>query len=455
MRKTILMSSFALLLLVASFGCGGSASNGGGNNNQPRISVTPTTANLLVGQSTTLTANVQNVSDTHVSWAIQEEGGGTITATNSGAIYTAPWPVGTYHVTVTSAAEPSLRATATLSVSATFAFLEEYPAGDALPFSMTPKIGAFGPDGAFAVTSYIDQGTGNPLSVAMESVDLSADGTKATLDIATPDGMSDVYTANADATGDTVQLTTDGISWSPKFSADGQQIVYIRDYEIWAMGANGSNQNVVLPGNAGEIYAYSATFSPDGSKIAAELEWSPGGTYYDGIAIMNADGSSVVPLTGGLDFPCAIGWDEAPAFTHDGTQILFSRYCDDNVTETLYTINTDGTGLTPLYPAVETPGVLTYNPIPVADKFVFQSNEDTPYSIPQFDIYSIKPVDGGMLELSRLMTNSLYDGFDCNWYYSCGSASVQQSTQPLAKQAPRRLRTRAEKIRNQQQTHRR
>ncbi len=443
------------LVSIGLAGCGsnGNSGGGGGNNNQPSISVTPTSASLLVGQSTTLTANVQNVTDTRVSWSVQEASGGTITATDTGGVYTAPWPVGTYHVIVTSVGNSSLTARATLSVSAQFAFIEEYPEGSATPISMTPKIGIFAPDGTFTTAGYTDQG--NPVSVALGSVMLSNDGTKAVMDIASTDGYPDIYTANADGSGSPLQLTTDGLSKMPEFSADGQQIVYIRDYEIWAMGTNGSNQHVLLPGGAGEIYAYSATYSPDESKIAAELEWTPSGIYYDGIAIMNADGSSVLPLTGGSDFPCAVGWDESPAFTHDGTQIMFSRYCDDNATETVYTINVDGTGLTAVYPIVETPGVAAYHPIPVADKTVFQSNEDTPYSTSQFDIYSIKPLEGGTSELSRLMTNTLYDGFDCNWYYSCGIATLQQSTQSLTKQTPHRVRTRTERIRSQQQRHRR
>ena len=454
MRRIVLWVLFLFLLTIGLIGCGDSGSSGGGgNNNQPSISVSPTSASLLAGQSTTLIANVQNVSDTRVSWSVEEENGGTVTATDSGGVYTAPWPVGTYHVVATAVGNPSLTARATLSVSAVFAFMEEYPEGSATPVSMTPMIGVFAPDGTFTTTGYTDQG--NPISVALGSLILSSDGTKAAMDIVSVDGYPDVYTANADGSNSPLQLTTDGLSMMPEFSPDGQQIVYIRDFEVWAMAADGSNQHVVLPGNAGEIYAYSATYSPDGTKIAAELDWSPGGTYYDGIAIMNADGSNAIPLTGGSDFPCAVGWDEAPAFTHDGTQIMFSRYCDDNATETVYTVNVDGTGLTALYPFVETPGVAAYHPIPVADKTVFQSNEDTPYSISQFDIYSIKPLDGGMFELSRLMTNSLYDGFDCNWYYACGAAAAQQSVKALSKQAPHSLRTRAERVRSQQQRHRR
>ena len=415
----------AALLLTG--GCGGS-SNGGNNNNQPSISVTPTNTSLLVGQTATLTANVQNVTDTHVSWSVQEATGGTITPTNSGAIYTAPWPVGTYHVVVTSVADTSLTATATISVSAQFAFLEEYPSGDATPFSMTPKIGTYAPDGTLTINGVTDQGTGNPVSVAMESLMLSGDGSKGVFDVATPDYMYDIYIANANGSGSPTPLTTDGDSWWPEFSADGQQIVYIHSSQIWTMNADGSNQQAVfVPGSGSE--AYSATFSPDRTKIAAELYWYPTGIgLYDGIAIMNADGTSAIPLTGGPDFPCTVGWDEMPAFTHDGTQIMFSRYCDDDYTETLYTINTDGTGLTPLYTA--TPTIFHYNPIPVADQIVFQTNRDFAGTI-AFEIYSMKP-DGSAV--TRLTNNTLFDAFDTNWWNS-GYSSAQQALRAPATQS--------------------
>ena len=429
--KCIFKFSCLLAISASIFlsSCGGGSGNapGGGNNNnnQPSISVTPASASVLVGQTASLTANVQNVTDTRVSWAVQETAGGTITPTNSGAVYTAPWPVGTYHVVVTSVGNTSLTATATISVSAQFAFMQAYPGGDATPFSMTPQIGTYAPNGTFSLAGIIDTGTGHPVSVAMESLMLSSDGTKGVFNTVTTENTYDVYIANANGSGDAKQLTTDGDSWYPEFSANGQQIVYIRGSDIWAMNVDGSNQHVVYPAGLNGDSAYSATFSRDGTRIAAELEWSPGGVYTDGIAIMNADGSKAVPLTGGSDFPCSIGWDEAPAFTHDGTQIIFSRYCDDNYTGTLYTINIDGTGLAPLYAA--TAAVVHYNPIPVADKIVFQTNRDFAGSgapIP-FEIYSMK-ADGSAV--TRLTNNTLFDGFDLNWWNSGGSSAYWQQS---------------------------
>jgi len=449
MRKLFPFLLFLSSSLIWLPGCGDDNNNGGGgDNNQPRITVSPTSSNILVGQTATFTANVQNVSDTHVSWSVQETNGGTIVQTNTGAVYTAPWPVGRYHVTVSSVGSPSLTATATINVSAAFAFIEEYPAGDALPHSMTPEVGIYDPDGNFTISGYTDEDTGNPVSVAMEAVQLSADGTIATFDLET-ESTWDIYTASADGSGDPVQLTIDGYSWYPELSADGQQIVYIHGAEIWAMNVDGTNQHLVF---SPDLYAYTATFSPDATKVAGELEWYPGGTYHDGIAIMNADGTNPVALTGGSDFPCAIGWDEMPAFTHDGTQIMFSRYCDDNYTDTLYIINADGTGLTPLLNA--DPLVIHYNPIPVADKIVFQSNLDLvdAYTVPiPFEIYSMNP-DGSAL--TRLTNNTLFDAFD-NWWYPWEISAISQQALrgSTAKGIPHGAGARAAKITRQRENH--
>ena len=452
MRKIpfLVLTVFLVVLITA---CGGSSNSPGGGDNTPKISITPTSTNLLVGQSTTLSANVQNVTDTHVSWSVSEASGGTITPTNNGAVYTAPWPVGTYHVVATSVGNSSLKATATISVSAAFAYMQDYPSGDATPFSVTPQIGTFAPNGTFTVSGVIDTDTGKPTSVAMMSVMLSADGTKGVFNTASPENAWDIFVANLSASNVTsTQLTTDGDSWYPEFSPNGQQIVYIRGSDIWVMNLDGSDQHAVFVASSTPGYdAYSATFSPDGTKIAGEIEWSPGGVYYDGIAIMNADGTNAVPLTGGPDFQCTVGWDEAPAFTHDGNQIMFSRYCDDDSTEALYIVNTDGTGLTPLYAA--TTGVFHYNPIPVGDKIVFQTSQDFPGSgapIP-FEIYSMNP-DGS--SVTRLTNNTVFDGFDDMWYPWGGAASAQQVLRATpSKSIPHGATGRAAKIKNQRDKH--
>jgi len=455
MRKTLLFTLLLFLIAVGLVACGGSSGGGlSGTKDQPSISISPGSANILVGQTAQFSASVQNLSDSHVSWTVQEVNGGTVAATGTGATYTAPWPVGIYHVIVKSVANPNLTATAMVFVTAQFAFIEELPGGDALPFSMTPLIGTVGTDGKIGISGFIDKSTNKPVSVAMESVVLSNDGKRAIFDVVTPtpDGSStteDIYIANADASAVT-QLTSDGSSWMPQFSPDGKQIIYIREMSgpgIWMMNADGTNQHQVFAADANGAEAYSATFSPDGTKIAAELTWAPNGVSQDGIAIMNSDGSNAIPLTG-ADFSC-IGYDEMPAFTNDGSKIMFSRYCTDqsgtlNATyESMYSINTDGTGLANLDSGAFN-GLVNYNPLAVADKILFQTNQAAVGTY-AFEIYGMKTDGSGV---TRLTDNAVYDGFDDSWYTGPSSLSAQQSLRRLA---GNRAATRSEKIKNLRQ----
>ncbi len=428
MRKTL---SFLVLAsgLVWLLACGGSSNNVSGTKNQPSISISPMNPNLLVGQNLQFTANIQNLSDTRVAWSVQEEKGGTIASTDTGGIYTAPWPVGIYHVVATSVADPALTTNTMVSVTAEFAFLEELPSGDALPFSMTPLIGTFGTDGNLGISGVTDQGTGNPVSVAMESLTLSNDGTKGTFNVVAPDNTYDVYVANADGTGDATQLTLDGFSWWPQFSSDGKQILYLKDVNnwtnIWIMNVDGSNQHELFSSEVWGVDLFSATLSPDGTKIAAELDWAPNGVWQDGIVIINADGTNPIPLTG-ANFTC-MGYDEMPAFSNDRTKILFSRWCgEQNGNETLYTMNLDGTAVTRLGPA-PVDGVWNYNPLTVGDRIVFQSNQDA-VNTRDFEIYTMQ-ADGSAI--TKVTNNAVYDGFDLSWWAGPSSASAQRNLQSL------------------------
>jgi hypothetical protein len=116
----------------------------------------------------------------------------------------------------------------------------------------------------------------------------------------------------------------------------------------------------------------------------------------------------------------------------------------------MYVINTDGTGLAQLYNG-PTPGLWNYNPLAVADKILFQTNQDTPHTY-LFDIYSMN-ADG--TDVIKLTSNTLYDGFDTWWYFEPSTASLQQALRaPASRSALHGVAARAEKIKNLQQ-HRR
>ncbi|HTT25072.1 MAG TPA: DPP IV N-terminal domain-containing protein [Candidatus Sulfotelmatobacter sp.] len=420
MRKTLFFFTITLIACTL-LACGGSSGGGiSGEPQKPSISISPMNPNILVGQTQVFRANIQNLSDTRVAWSVQEENGGTIASTDAGGVYTAPWPTGMYHVVATALADSSVTTNTMVSVTAKFVFMEEVPGGDAVPYSMTPMLGTLGADGKFGIAGITDSSTGTPVVAALGSIVLSPDGTKAAFDMITPDWQStDVYIANVDTTNVT-QLTTDGSSFWPQFSPDGQLILYIKGSDIWVMNADGSNQHVVFSAPVNNAAVWSATYSPDGTQIAAELDWNPasaGGSYFDGIAIMNADGSNPVPLTGndGCNGTMPLGgWDEMPSFTHDG-KIMFSRHCSSDppstASESMYVIDADGTNLTQLYTG-PTPGLWNYNPVLVGDRLLFQTNQDNLQAY-LFEIYSMKS-DG--TEVIKLTNNSVYDGFDTSWY---------------------------------------
>ena len=77
----------------------------------PSVTVSPETATIEPGGNRTFTATVTGLSNTAVTWTAEA---GTITA---GGVYTAPDTEGTYTVTATSQANPSIKGTATVTVA--------------------------------------------------------------------------------------------------------------------------------------------------------------------------------------------------------------------------------------------------------------------------------------------------------------------------------------------------
>ena len=117
-----------------------------------------------------------------------------------------------------------------------------------------------------------------------------------------PDGTEIVYTArftsniivaNA-ATGLFIyQLTTNGNH--PCYSPDGSKIVFVRDYAIWVIDSDGSNENKLTSPDIGEnIIDMAPNWSPDGRNIVF-------GRISDSIMMMNADGTNLRDITSDID----------------------------------------------------------------------------------------------------------------------------------------------------------
>lgn len=117
--KAILATSLAIALLT--FGCGGSGGGGGGGVAPIQITVSPSNLTIVVGSTTTFSAQVTGTSSTAVTWSVGGfPGGNSQVGTITGAgIYTAPDTPpspNTVQLTATLTSSPSTQASAQLSI---------------------------------------------------------------------------------------------------------------------------------------------------------------------------------------------------------------------------------------------------------------------------------------------------------------------------------------------------
>jgi TolB protein len=163
------------------------------------------------------------------------------------------------------------------------------------------------------------------------------------------DGPSEVllldYTSGQTAVilseADTDNVNMPGASWSPiaeriTFASDRQDTD-----EIWTSTMDGGNPTRVTVTRGG--YASEPTFSLDGEWIAFEVvntEGVPEDEQKGAIWIVQADGSAVTQLTGGVEYD-----DRQPNWSPLEDLILFQRRVPGTDNWDLYTISADGQDL--------------------------------------------------------------------------------------------------------------
>ena len=198
----------------------------------------------------------------------------------------------------------------------------------------------------------------------------------------------DLYVINADGTGLT-RLTHDGRSQAPKWSPDGTRLAFARQSKltgalvVTTMRADGTGAKIALTSDFWDSFADS--YTPDGQ---INFDSTLGG-FVSAEWIMNADGSNKKqltppPLEGGVSdvssdgkhivftshnnspVPAAIfvmnvngtslkqlthpgkASDVFPAFSPDGTKIVFASSRLTAGSLDLFIMNSDGSGITPI-----------------------------------------------------------------------------------------------------------
>jgi dipeptidyl aminopeptidase/acylaminoacyl peptidase len=138
-----------------------------------------------------------------------------------------------------------------------------------------------------------------------------------------------------------LQLTFENVAqYSPRFSPDGQQIVYRSTedggvhYDIWIMDADGANHLQLTTDDYMQDFPM---FRPDGSKIVYSSKEDGNFLNYD-IWIMDADGSNHVQLT-------TEDVDQlVPVYSPDGTRIVYASREDGNAYDDIWMIDCTGGG---------------------------------------------------------------------------------------------------------------
>lgn len=330
-RSTSVISSLgevlvAISLVVGLVGCGGNGSSTGGQNPVPSITtISPKSA--AAGQlAFTLDVNGSDfLPSSTVQWSGSSRSTTVVSSSHLQAQITAAdlAAAGKMAVTVVNPAPGGGNsnsvfftvAAATITFQSTRAF-DGSDATDA-PNS-TPNIWAMNPDGSGA----------------------------------TP--LTQVTALNAGSVGP-APLSPDGskVVFASRRALDGSDSAG-STYNVWVVNADGTNPTPLTKLTAG---AFQPAWSPDGSKIvfasSGALDGSNAGNSSSNIWVMNADGSSALPLTKMTNS----GADSLqPAWSPDGSKIVFgslraldgSDAANANNTENIWVMNADGSGSIPL-----------------------------------------------------------------------------------------------------------
>jgi hypothetical protein len=151
-----------------------------------------------------------------------------------------------------------------------------------------------------------------------------------------------IFTMNPDGTNvaafpGITQPAPSGPAWSP----DGAKLAFASGGDIWVINADGTNEHRITMNDALES---DPAWSPDGLKIAFSKRkpytggFYPPGSFLSMIVVINVDSTNEMPLT----LSTVNGIDGEPSWSRDGTKIAFARSASFTY-DGIYMMNTDGT----------------------------------------------------------------------------------------------------------------
>ena len=160
------------------------------------------------------------------------------------------------------------------------------------------------------------------------------------------DGNYNIYVVNADGSGLRRVTSSTLLDQWPDWSPNGKQIAFRRGNDVWAIDADGEEQNPVRLTNVPTAINQMAAWSPNGRQIAF-MSLRDG---YCAVFLMSADGETpdnpAVNLTPKTPGDADAAWcSRAPSWSRNGQRIYFQSMRPGSSDADVFVMNADGTGV--------------------------------------------------------------------------------------------------------------